>query len=129
MRFLRAGLDVVFLLTSGSSFLGFSFAKKLHKSNGPSKRIADLSVFMAYSFGIYLAACLLLAFFDISSGEDIMGALLLFLFCLPFILAFLAKSYQQAETVFNLQMLGLILGILSMACLDQRVKHVLRLFG
>ena len=130
MSALDAGFKILFLTTSASSAVGFHFAKEIHKRNGPSKPIADFSVFMAWSFGLYLFSCLGSSFFCAASGERILAVLLVLLFCLPFALAFWARSYSRADAVFNLQILGLVVGAALLICLDQSVRHaVLLRFG
>jgi hypothetical protein len=115
MSALAAGFKALFLLTTVTSALGFAFAWTLHTSNGPTKKISDFSVFMAYSLGLYLFACLGSSFFCASSGEWLLAVLLLLLFLFPFVLALFARSYSQARTVFVIQIIGLIAGGMALA--------------
>ena len=106
---------IIFLLTSVSSAIGFGFARTLHSSNGPSKKISNFSVFMAYSFGLYLLACLGLCLVYVAARAYASAGIFFLLFCFPSVLAYFGKSYKHAKTVFNLQILGLIAGILALA--------------
>jgi hypothetical protein len=125
MSVLGAGFKVLFLLTSASSAGGFVVAWRLHESDGPSKTLADFSVFMAYSFCLYLFACLGSFYFCARSGESLLAVLLALSFFLPFVLAFLARSYDSAKIVFGVQILALVLGAVSLAWLDAGVHRAL----
>ena len=129
MGVLEAGFKALFLLTSVTSAVGFGYAKKLHASNGPSKRIANFSIFMGYSFGFYLMACLGTSFYCAAAGETVLTSLLLLFLSLPFALAFSARSYDRAKTVFDVQILGLVLGAVSLISLDRDVRHLLLRLG
>ena len=122
---LGVGSQLLFLASSAASLVGFCFARKIHLSNGPSKRIADFSVFMAYAFGLYLLACLELSLFYFLSGALLLGVLLALLFVFPFALALWAKFYERVETVFRLQIAGLIAGVIAVARFDAHVRHLL----
>ena len=125
MNAVGAAFKALFLLTSVSSAVGYGFAKALHTSNGPTKKIANFSVFMAYSFVLYLFACLGSSFFCAASGERCSALLLFSLFCLPFALAFFVRSYDRAQAAFDLQILGLVLGAAAFVCLDRGVRQAL----
>ena len=125
---MSAFFKFLFLLTSAASAGGFVFAKKIHTSNGPSKVIADFSIFMAYSFGIYLFACLASAFLCAAAGEFLLSGLLALCFVFPFLLAYLSRPYARADAAFNLQIVGLACGAAAMILLDAGVRAFLSRF-